>query len=298
MDAEMRSIPSNRNPIFYLVRSIYRYLKPLINRLHIRSAFLNIPESRNLQISYTTPLHKLKPFLLLFRPSETEHELARIGGNKDGGYLVPKSELMDIDACFSIGCNLIWDFEREIGEDYGIPSIIVDDLSQKPSNLGSLQTYVPSWLGKSSTGTTISLEDLVLKSQYPKSDKLLLQMDIEGAEFECLIHTPTYVLKQFRILVIEFHNLENILHHHLFKNYYHSLMTKILADFEVVHSHPNNDHGTWQYKDFEFPKIIEVTFLRRDRIKSIQGYSTLPHKLDHLNSQTTAPILINWGNLL
>jgi len=288
----------DRSRFFYSVRSIFRILKPLINRFHIRSAFLNVAESKELRISYTTPVRTLKTFLLRFRPLETEHELERIGGNHDGGYLVPKSELSEIDACFSIGCNFVWDFEKEIGENYAIPSVIVDDISKKPNNLSPLQTYFPSWLGKFSNDKTISLEDLIKGSHFNKSDNLLLQMDIEGSEFECLLNTPKTVLQQFRIMVIEIHNLQNILHHHLFQKYYYPFMKMILVDFEVVHVHPNNACGIWQYKDIEFPEVIEVTFLRRDRIKSIDGYASLPHKLDLLNSQVNSPILINWETFL
>jgi hypothetical protein len=284
--------------MFYFMRSVFRSLKPLLNRLHFRSAFLNISESKQLRISYTTPTRTLKTFLALFRPLETEHELQRIGQNGDGGYLVPESELSDIEACFSIGCNFIWDFEREIGENYGIPSIIVDDISQKPNNLTSLQTYYPSWLGKYSNEKMVSLEDLINQSNFSKSNKLLLQMDIEGSEFECLIYTPKSVLQQFRIMVIEIHNLQNILHNHLFRKYYNPFMKMILEDFEVVHAHPNNSCGLWRYKDIEFPEMIEVTFLRRDRIKSIEGFAVLPHKLDQMNSQVIPPIVINWEAFL
>ena len=71
-------------------------------------------------------------------------------------------------------------------------------------------------------------------------------------------------------------------------------MKMILDDFEVVHVHPNNACGVWQYKGIEFPEVIEVTFLRRDCVKSTDGYSSLPHELDQLNSQKNPPILINW----
>jgi hypothetical protein len=288
----------DRSRLFYSMRLVYRVLKPLINRFHIRSAFLNVSESRELRISYTTPVRTLKTFLLLFKPLETEHQLERIGGNDDGGYLVPKLELSEIDACFSIGCNFVWDFEKEIGENYGVPSVIVDDFSKKPNNLSPLQTFFPSWLGKFSNDKTISLGDLIKRSNFSKSENLLLQMDIEGSEFECLLHTQRDVLQQFRIMVIEIHNLQNILHHHIFLKYYYPFMKMILEDFEVVHVHPNNACSTWEYKDIRFPEVIEVTFLRRDRIKAIAGYAELPHKLDQLNAPDNPPILINWESLL
>lgn len=75
----------DRSRFFYSVCYIFRLLKPLMNTFHIRSAFMNVSESRELRISYTTPVRTLKTFLLLFRPLETEHELERVGRNDDGG---------------------------------------------------------------------------------------------------------------------------------------------------------------------------------------------------------------------
>ncbi len=288
----------HKSTFFFTTRSIFRALKPLLNKIHIRSTFLNVAESKELRISITTPIRRIKAFLLMFRPMLTEHDLVLIGAKGDGGYLVPETELTQIDACFSIGCNFLWDFEKEIGERYSIPSIIVDDITKKPPNLSPMQTYVPKWLGRFSDENVISLEELVNESQFSNSKDLLLQMDIEGSEFECIIHTPREVLQQFRVIVIEIHNLQNVLHHHLFMNAFYPLMNLFIEDFEVVHVHPNNACSTWEYKDIRFPEVIEVTFLRRDRIKAIGGYAELPHKLDQLNAPDNPPISINWESLL
>ena len=44
-------------------------------------------------------------------PVKTEHELIRIGGSKDGGYLVP-NDLSGIQACFSPGVSDLADFKK------------------------------------------------------------------------------------------------------------------------------------------------------------------------------------------
>ena len=51
----------------------------------------------------------------------------------------------------------------------------------------------------------------------------MLQMDIEGAEIENLLSVSEETLKNFKVLVIEFHNFES-LHNISFLKLYNSLL--------------------------------------------------------------------------
>jgi hypothetical protein len=58
-------------------------------------------------------------------------------------------------------------------------------------------------------------------------------------------------------------------------------ISSILNYFDVVHAHPNNCCGYFYFGKEKFPKIIEVTFHRKDRRKSVNGSPCqLPHTLD------------------
>lgn len=93
----------------------------------------------------------------------------------------------------------------------------------------------------------------------------ILQMDIEGAEYECLLSTPSCVLRRFRIIVIEFHALDLIaskLGYLLIARTFEHLA----ADFRIVHIHPNNCRKPVRVSGVEIHPVIEVTLLRQDRI--------------------------------
>jgi hypothetical protein len=50
----------------------------------------------------------------------------------------------------------------------------------------------------------------------PSSDDLILQMDIEGAEWHVLLNVSRDTLRRFRIIVIELHDLERLMDKHAF----------------------------------------------------------------------------------
>ena len=68
-----------------------------------------------------TPSSKssLREALTLLTPWDSGIPLVRVGGDGDGGYLLP-DDLTDIASLFSPGVSQTWDFERHVAADYGI----------------------------------------------------------------------------------------------------------------------------------------------------------------------------------
>ena len=54
----------------------------------------------------------------------------------------------------------------------------------------------------------MTMESWVNESIGDASGDLLLQMDIEGYEYETLLAMPDSLLRRFRIIVVEFHSLD------------------------------------------------------------------------------------------
>jgi hypothetical protein len=197
----------------------------------------------------------------------------------DGGYLVP-DDLVGIRECFSPGSNLLWEFERVIAEDYQIKSYICDSISEKPSNLTELQDFTEAWVSPYSDGKNLlSIQDWIEQKNVSEND-LLLQMDIEGAEFQTLLSVPTRVLKRFRIIVLEIHFLEAVKNRWAFEHLYQPFFEKILKDFDLVHLHPNNCCGTWTLGSIEYPRILELTLHRKDRALKYSELMTSKNELD------------------
>ena len=241
---------------------------------------LGINLSRNTTTTGLTSKSEVLNLLGRIRPQDNGHKLVRVGGPGDGGYLIP-DDVSDISECFSPGSNKLSNFEIEIAHRWQIKSFICDSGDEKPSNLSDFQDFTEAWVGPATDGKKyISLEDWVEEKSQSRGD-LMLQIDIEGAEFLTLMAASTHLLKRFRIVVIELHFLEALKNRWAFDQIYLPFFDKILREFDVVHLHPNNCCGTWTYGDFEFPRIIELTLHRKDRSMYLRPLVSSRNELDY-----------------
>ena len=199
--------------------------------------------------------------------------LTRIGGFGDGAYLIP-DDVSGIEACFSPGVENRKDFEDEVVHRYGMRAHLMDASSDAHKFRTPLeepmQTFRKKWLGPDeSVEDTVSLETWVSDLE-PGSGDLALQMDIEGAEYPNLASVPLSVLKRFRIMVIELHGLAEIATNPLaFWQEKGDGLANLMRNHVVVHAHPNNCCGsvTMDIFPFEMPKVLEISLLRKDRVK-------------------------------
>ncbi len=216
----------------------------------------------------------------LLKPRDVGHELIRIGGEGDGGYLVP-DDLQGIAACFSPGVSTTADFEEMLATSYGIRSYLADFSVDAPPLASELMEFDKKYLGVVNDEVYLRLEDWVDSKVGPEGD-LLLQMDIEGAEYPVLIDATPELLRRFRIIVIEFHALQQMFGRrslNLLKGIFH----KLANDFTVAHAHPNNHRQIYHHAGIEIPANLEITLLRNDRVRSGNRVLTFPHPLDHPN---------------
>lgn len=211
------------------------------------------------------------------RPLDCGKELIRIGGHGDGGYLLP-DDLAGIEYCFSPGVSTRSHFEDHLAN-LGIRSFMADYSVDAPSISRPEFVFDKKFLGASDRGEFFTLA--TWKNKYLKeySGDLILQMDIEGFEYEVILNAPDELLKQFRILVIEFHFLDKLFDKFSF-GMISSCMEKLLQNFYVVHIHPNNCSGTIGRAGVEVPRIIECTFLNKSRVSSTRPQRIFPHSLD------------------
>ena len=218
-------------------------------------------------------------FIETLRPRSAETHLIRIGGSNDGGYLLP-DDFDGLAALFSPGVAESSRFEREFA-DRGIDCFLADYSVDSPAEENDKFFFEKKFLGASSTGKFMRLEDWV-KTNSPEPGDLVLQMDIEGAEYEIILDTPRNVLSRFRIMVIEFHRLDMLFESHIFP-FLKQAFAKLLEDFVVVHIHPNNRGPIAAFKNIEVPHVLEITFHRKDRFKATNTPLSFPHKLDETN---------------
>lgn len=230
--------------------------------------------------STVTPGGRLEDFLSKVRPVDCGIEMIRIGSEMDGGYLVP-DDLEGIEYCFSPGVSTVSDFENQLA-DMHINSFLADYSVDAPPVQRPEFVFDKKFLGASDRGCYMTLETWKNKYLRGYADDLILQMDIEGGEFEVLFNVSDTLLNQFRIVIIEFHAMYRLLDPFAFE-IYSSCFEKLLDKFHVVHIHPNNCCGSTIRGIFEFPHVMEFTFLNKKRARSLKPQTIFPHKLDRQN---------------
>ena len=226
-------------------------------------------------------IEQVKELIRSIRPVKTKFDLIRVGGNEDGGYLVP-DDLKGINICFSPGVDVTATFEKDLVS-RGIMSHLADaSVSNAPDDLKAL-SFTKKYLGAVDQDDFMTLERWV-KKEAPLLGDLILQMDIEGAEYTTIIATPTDILKRFRIIVIEVHDVSQWFSP-IAWNTVQMFFAKLTQDFFVVHNHPNNNGGSVTVGDEQLamPNVFELTLLRKDRSKIMGFVDELPHPLDKPN---------------
>ena len=221
------------------------------------------------------------------RPRRPAHQLIRIGGANDGGYLLP-DDIEGIVACFSPGVGSTSTFEEDmVGRQ--VPCFLADASVEAPFE-HALVNFEKKFIGVTHSETATTLDEWVGRCAPPEGD-LLLQMDVEGAEWPSLLSITEQTLRRFRIIVMEMHDLDRLLDKVGFSLIGNAL-DRLLFDFDVVHIHPNNSAGCVKKKEIVLPRVMEATFVRKDRAKT-NGFSRkFPHPLDMPNTTELRDIVL------
>jgi hypothetical protein len=137
-----------------------------------------------------------------------------------------------------------------------------------------------TWFQSASVQIYHTLTDFLEANRHSElaDGSLLLKVDIEMAEWPVFLTMSVPVLRKFREIVVEFHNL----HLEKWHSYYLASLRNILgAGFHVAHVHGNNYggmacFGSFQWslsrvlnlvrggclRKYEVPKVVEVTFVQ------------------------------------
>ncbi|WP_298818097.1 FkbM family methyltransferase [Chloroflexus sp.] len=240
-----------------------------------------------------TPPERLRGLIHQLHPLAPPVPFIRLGPPGDGGYLVP-DDLAGIVACFSPGVGPVSEFERACAE-RGMQVFMADASVDGPATQHPAFHFRKLFVGAYSDGRFITLADWVTQSLAgDETSDLLLQMDIEGAEYEVLLATPVALLNRFRIIVLELHHLDQLWNKWFFHTASRAL-EKVLQTHACVHIHPNNRRAVRRIGDIVIPQTMEFTFLRRDRVTDTVYRRDFPHPLDSDNTTRNAlPLPTCW----
>ena len=233
-----------------------------------------------------TKEHRIVNLLESLKPQATLKPMIRLGPPGDGGYLVP-DDLAGIRECFSPGVSDQSGFEVACA-DLGMEVYLADYSVDGPAAHHPRLHFSKKFVGVTSNDEFMTLGSWVASSSPSSTADLLLQMDIEGYEYETLLSASERLLRRFRIMIVEFHSLDNLWSEPFF-NIASRTFERILETHACVHLHPNNSCGALKRGEIEIPRVMEFTFLRRDRGLYESFQTQFPHPLDFDNT-SNAPL--------
>ena len=257
----------------YMIKRLLLYFFGLINYVLAFFRFQLVYHPQG-----TINKEEINDFLTNLTPESQMKDLIRIGSNYDGGYLVP-NDLEGIKYCYSPGVSDNSDFEDQLTT-HGIECFLADYSVDKPAKDNSLFHFTKKYLGNKNDDQTMRLESWINDNE--SDDEMLLQMDIEGAEYQIILDTPSDAIRKFRILVIEFHGFDTLAKQQSFDLITTSFY-KLLRDFRIVHVHANNCCKAVKVGNQIIPPVMEFTFIRNDRFVKSDNEISLPHRLDSKN---------------
>jgi hypothetical protein len=248
-------------------------IKKFLNLIKRIGALFDI----NIQVTRFTSNQELKEFLKNLYPVKINKELIRVGSRADGGYII-SDDLKNIEALFSPGVGSKQDFDLECAN-RGMKVFMADASVEGPVVSHSNFVFTKKFIGALDNQQYMSIENWIKNSNLRDDSDLILQMDIEGYEYETIYSIPKDIMQRFRIILIEFHELNFLLNKSMFEKFKNSFL-KILQTHYCVHIHPNNCCKVVVKDDIEIPPVLEFTFIRKDRVK-VDGYvENFPNILD------------------
>lgn len=229
-----------------------------------------------------TDRSELQSLLKKLYPIASNKELIRLRSIADGGYLVP-NDFSGIEACFSPGVGVSWsEFEKDCA-DLGMKIFLADRSVKEPDAKNKLFHFTKKFIGAISNDEFMTLDNWVASSIPEKNSDLLLQIDIEGYEYEVFLSASEALMRRFRIIIAEFHQLDQLWSKPFF-NFAGRTFDKILQTHACVHIHPNNCCGQIEIDGFTIPRVMEFSFLRSDRTPKTSYQKIFPNPLDYDNT--------------
>ena len=130
------------------------YFESLKQKLHLQFEIIK----NDMITCKASPTTKIEKFIKRFRENYISVDLIRIGGDADGGYLIPN--IFDrIAYCLSPGVADTADFEVALSRRYGIKSFMIDGSVASAPFADDNFHFTKKFLGHRTNGDFITLSD-------------------------------------------------------------------------------------------------------------------------------------------
>lgn len=215
----------------------------------------------------------------------------RIGNNYDGGYVLPAiAEESDIVVSVGVGHDVSFDYAMA---QRGAIVLQFDHTVELPPTQHENFRFHKKGLAAERATDLVTFNDILdLLKDYPCRAPLL-KFDIEGSEYDAFAATDPAAFAIFQVIVCEIHDLDRLEEPAFFRRAA-AFFGKFTMDHMSVHIHANNYGGVGLVHGVPMPKVLELSFLRRD-LDDCAGFADepIPGPLDRPNHPYLADLCLN-----
>jgi hypothetical protein len=213
----------------------------------------------------------------------------RVGRDHDGGYVM-LDDFAGITTALSLGIadDVSWDEDVAA---HGIELLQFDPSIDGPPVVNEHFHFEPLRIDPYDHPNAISIDTIVSSRISDATAPLLLKIDIEGGEWEVFQAISEPVLRRFRQIVCEFHDLDR-LNEVEFGNRARAVFAKLATTHAVIHVHGNNCGNFTNVGNVVVPQSLEVSFALRDAYTLTEAMMNFPTPLDCPNQPGRADLYL------
>lgn len=207
-------------------------------------------------------------------------ELERFGEPTDGGYLMCRELMRHSQVAYSYGISGYDGWGCAVAGRIASITHQYDcfNLTEPACDLGRTYFHPLCVAGREATDSDGRVFESLTKQIADNGDRfrrIVMKMDVEGAEWDTLLRTPDEVLRRIDQLAIEMHGVD--------QERYLTVVRKLKRTFHVANLHVNNYSCGDKYRPFP-GWAYEVLFVNKRLARRIDGAAPIPHPLDAPNN--------------
>jgi hypothetical protein len=236
-------------------------------------------------------------FLRLIPYDVSQFTKKRLGKDGDGGYVLAMDPLKEIEAVVVFGINDEDSFETHLAKHVDpkkVPFYLCDPFVPYTAEGKNDFHFSSLGLAGETKEKMITLPDF-LKAKNLEGKKILLKVDIEGAEWESFANLQPSDFDNVVCLIIEFHRLIHL------QEVPQQVKTLDLLNsrFVLNHCHVNNNGYVNRFGPTFFPDVLECSyinkkFLEENNISFERRRQIYPCEIDQQNIDVHPDYPIGW----